>query len=259
MNPDKRYQGVLESSTPELLLRARCSDTQSVSDISTKRYNGQAAQDYFVRKVLKDKRNGTFLEIGSRDPIDINNTYPLEKELGWRGFMVEYDTSFEPLYREHRPNSIHLMRDATTINYKEEFEKHNFPKDIDYLQIDLEVSNGSTLLTLLRLEEQVFKTHRFAVVTFEHDIYGVQFATEQGKELHRKTREISRKVFLKHGYIPVFLDVQNIDPLNVDCPFHFPFEDWWVHPELVDMKYIEKITTTGTIKFTDIVNILDSM
>jgi hypothetical protein len=225
----------------------------------TAKYNGQAAQDYFVRKVLKDKRDGTFLEIGSRDPVEINNTYPLEKDLGWRGFMVEYDTSFEPLYREHRPNAIPLMRDATTINYKEEFEKHNFPKDIDYLQIDLEAGNGSTLLTLLRLEEQVFNTHRFATVTFEHDIYGVQFATTQeAKETHIKTRELSRKIFLKHGYTPVFFDVQseNLEnPLDTNI---YPFEDWWVHPELVNMDYIKKIANPKSIKFREIVNILDA-
>ena len=42
-------------------------------------YNGQIAQDYFVMKVLKEKRNGTFVEIGSNHPTCINNTYILEK------------------------------------------------------------------------------------------------------------------------------------------------------------------------------------
>lgn len=225
---------------------------------SDTRYNGQAAQDYFVRKVLKDKRNGTFLEIGSRDPIDINNTYPLEKELGWRGFMVEYESKYEPLYRQHRPNSIPLMCDATTINYKEEFEKHNFPKDIDYLQIDLEVANGSTLNTLLRLEEQVFSSYKFATVTFEHDIYALKYADDKTKDFFKKTRDVSRKVFFKHGYVPFFFDVQSVEFENIDQPFHFPFEDWWVHPDLVDMDYVERVSTSGSMKFTDIVKLLDS-
>lgn len=223
------------------------------------RYNGQAAQDYFVRKVLKDKRNGTFLEIGSRDPVEINNTYPLEKELGWRGFMVEYETKYEPLYREHRPNAIPLMRDATTINYKEEFEKHNFPKDIDYLQIDLEAGNGSTLLTLLRLEEQVFNTHRFAVVTFEHDIYQVLSASESDREMYIRTREKSRDIFTKHGYARVFFDVQSENLMNPSDPNIYPFEDWWVHPDLVDIDYIRKIANPKSLRFREIVNILDSV
>lgn len=42
-------------------------------------YNGQALQDEFVLTVLNNKKNGYFLEIGSYDPIIINNTYILEK------------------------------------------------------------------------------------------------------------------------------------------------------------------------------------
>lgn len=38
-------------------------------------YLGQAQQDKFVLNVLKDKRNGYFLEIGSNHPIHINNSY----------------------------------------------------------------------------------------------------------------------------------------------------------------------------------------
>jgi hypothetical protein len=53
------------------------------------KYFGGAAQDYFVRKVLKDKTYGTFVEIGSNHPVLVNNTYILEAGLGWTGFMVE--------------------------------------------------------------------------------------------------------------------------------------------------------------------------
>ena len=42
-------------------------------------YLGQAQQDKFVLNVLNEKKNGYFLEIGSNHPININNTYLLEK------------------------------------------------------------------------------------------------------------------------------------------------------------------------------------
>ena len=38
-------------------------------------FNGQAEQDKFVLNMLKNKKNGFFLEIGSHDPVQINNTY----------------------------------------------------------------------------------------------------------------------------------------------------------------------------------------
>lgn len=42
-------------------------------------FNGQAEQDKFVLNILKNKKKGFFLEIGSNHPIKINNSYILEK------------------------------------------------------------------------------------------------------------------------------------------------------------------------------------
>jgi len=43
-------------------------------------YQGDAKQDVFVVNVLNKKKNGFFLEIGSAQPKDNNNTYVLEKD-----------------------------------------------------------------------------------------------------------------------------------------------------------------------------------
>jgi len=185
-------------------------------------YGGQAQQDKFVLNVLKEKRAGYFLEIGSNHPISINNTYILEKNYDWNGIMVEYNAAFLPLYIQHRPNSIHIINDATIIDYKTIFETNNVPNAVDYLQIDLEVSNGSTLQTLQKLDADVFDLYTFATVTFEHDIYCST----------NNTREKSRAIFEKRGYIRVFDDVANGGN---------PFEDWYVHPTLVDMQYVNHL------------------
>ena len=49
----------------------------------------QASQDIFVRALTNNKKNGTFLEIGSNDPITHNNTYVLENE-NLKGFYLIY-------------------------------------------------------------------------------------------------------------------------------------------------------------------------
>jgi hypothetical protein len=183
--------------------------------------NSQCAQDLFVLAALNKKRDGTFVEIGSNDPVTINNTYVLESEFGWRGVMVEYDPVHLASYLEKRTKSHHVIQDATKIDYISEFQKANMPYAIDYLQIDLEVDNKSTLDTLIRLDETVFDTYTFAVVTFEHDIYRGDYFD---------TRRISREIFARRGYVCVFKDV-GADGL--------PFEDWYVHPTLVDMSHIE--------------------
>ena len=43
--------------------------------------------------------------------------------------------------------------------------------------------------------------------------------------------EKSREIFEKRGYICVFKDINN-KGVN-------PYEDWYVHPDLVDMNYIK--------------------
>ena len=192
-------------------------------------YFGQAQQDKFVSNILKQKRNGYFLEIGSNHPVNINNTYVLEKEYGWKGIMVEYEAEYLPLYKEHRPNSIHIIDDATTLDYKGLFERNSMPLSFDYLQIDLHVSNRSTLKVLQNLDSNIFDTYKFATVTFEHDIYD----TKDDNELPEFTRDISRAIFKKRGYVRVFEDINN-QGVN-------PFEDWYVHPDLVDMNYVNKL------------------
>lgn len=205
---------------------------------SMKSYNGQSAQDLFVLKCLNYKRNGTFLEIGSNDPIYINNSYLLEKDYGWKGYMVEYEARFLPLYKLHRPGSKYIIDDATDIEYKPICD--DLGKDIDYLQIDLEVSNESTINTLRKVHAEAMKEHRFAVITFEHDIYVGDYFN---------TRQESRDIFESEGYSRVFSDVK-----NKDCEY----EDWYVHPALVDMSYIDKIRRSSPLEYTEIVSILES-
>ena len=138
--------------------------------------------------------------------------------------MVEHDATYLPLYQKHRPNSIHIIEDATKIDYKNVFETNNMPVSLDYLQIDLEADNGSTIKTLQKLDSEIFDTYKFATVTFEHDIYHTNFGN---------TRAESRDIFFNRGYVRVFDDI-NHQGVN-------PFEDWYVHPDLVDMDYVNQL------------------
>ena len=204
-------------------------------------YYGQVAADYFVANILKHKKNGYFVEIGSNHPINNNNSYKLESEYNWKGIMVEYDSGYLPKYQELRPNSIHIINDARSVNYLEELKKANFPKDIDFLQIDLDVDNRSTLDVLEKMNSTVFSEYKFATVIFETDIYRGDYFN---------TREKSREIFENNGYVRVFSDVMLALPeIGLgDCSF----EDWYVHPDLVDMTIINSIKQSQPIHFKDI-------
>lgn len=195
--------------------------------------NSQAGQDLFVLSCLNYKRNGTFLEIGSNDPININNSYLLERDYGWKGVMIEYEPSFLPAYRLHRPNSTHVIANATEIDYRSCCAA--LPKEIDYLQIDLEVENESTIATLRKIRSELMDTHTFATVTFEHDIYRGDFFS---------TRSESRYIFNMKGYVRVFSDVKHTNSA---------FEDWYVHPTLVDMNYVDSIKSDTSLEYDEII------
>ena len=158
--------------------------------------------------------------------------------------MIEQDTSFLDEYKTVRPNSYYLLDDATKINFLEEFKKVNFPKVIDYLQIDLEISNRTTLTTLENLNNQVMDTYKFAIITFEHDLYASKY---YGSEDLFDIRKISREIFENRGYLRVFSDVKNQGN---------PYEDWYIHPDLVDMNFVYKIINNQSLEHTEIINII---
>lgn len=207
--------------------------------------NSQASQDIFVREITRHKKNGTFIEIGSNNPVICNNTYILENEYNYRGIMVEYDSSFETSYKIYRPNSIHIIGDAQTVDYKSILDTNSFPTNIDYLQIDLDVDNKSTLNVLELFNQTVLPYYKFATITFEHDIYRGDYFN---------TREISRQIFSDNGYVLLFPDV-SLHWEGRDCQF----EDWYVHPDLVSTDIINKIKSDISLTHEQIVSILQTI
>lgn len=198
----------------------------------------QAQQDVFILNILKGKKDGFFVELGSNDPIIINNTYLLENQFNWKGIMIEYDEKYLDKYKETRPNSIHVINDATLIDYNELFLKNDVPLNIDYLQVDLEPGNGSTLKLLELFDSSgIFNKYKFAVVTFEHDIYQTSNPdlSDKEKQVFIDTKNKSIEIFKKNGYIMVFENINDKRDLSV------AFEDWYVHPDLVDMNYINQL------------------
>jgi hypothetical protein len=163
--------------------------------------------------------------------------------------MVEWDQSFLPAYQARRPLAYYRMGDASTFKYDQILEELRFPHQIDYLQIDLDVDNRSTLTTLEIFDQTVFDKYTFGVVTFEHDIYRGNFFN---------TQQESRKIFDKHGYVRLFSNVSVF--LNGQC---YAFEDWYAHPAVIDKVLIKKIKehpeNTETIDNTKCIEIIRSV
>ncbi len=184
----------------------------------------QVFQDMFVLSMLNGKKNGTFLEIGGAKPFERNNTALLEEKFGWNGVSIELDKTFTEEYISKRPNIKVINENALDINY-EKLLKENFnTKVVDYLQLDIEPANN-TYECMLKIP---FDEYKFAVITYEHDYY---------IDVTKSYRDKSRKFLRDNGYVLVAND---ISPEGKST-----FEDWWVHPDLVDNKILDIMMDTS--------------
>lgn len=176
----------------------------------------QAFQDIFTLSVLNGKKNGTYVEIGGDHPVIISNTYLLETSFDWNGVSFEIDENKVNQYNPLRRNKC-ICADATTFDYNKFFIENNFPKQIDYLQVDIEPA----WQTLNALKSLPLDDYRFSVITYETDIY------KDGPDAGEEAMEI----LLSKGYE---LLVRNVANQNN------PYEDWYVDPNAVDQNIISK-------------------
>jgi len=67
----------------------------------------QFGQDQFLDQELFGGAEGLFfVEIGSADPVQINNTYFLETQRGWRGLLIEARPSACEQLRSQRASEV---------------------------------------------------------------------------------------------------------------------------------------------------------
>lgn len=180
--------------------------------------HSQIFQDMFVLHSLNMKKNGFYLEIGAGDYEYGNNTLLLERDYNWSGLALDINKTFVLNYNKNRKNPCHLM-DARDFDYKS-----NLPEIVDYLQLDCDPPN----ITYEILEKLPFDSVKFRVITYEHDYYNDET---------QSFREKSRKFLNERGYKMV---AGNITP---DRGHQCPFEDWWVHPDLVDKMVVRESDT----------------
>ena len=181
----------------------------------------QAFQDMFVLSILNGKKNGTYVEIGADHGVIISNTYLLETQFEWKGVSLEIDQEKVNGYNSLRKNKC-ICNDAIEFDYKTFFEENDYPKQIDYLQVDIEPA----WQTLKALKSLPLDKYRFSVITYETDVY------KDGPDAGEEAMEI----LLSHGYELVVRNVANLNN---------PYEDWYVDPNVVDSEIVNKFIQKG--------------
>jgi hypothetical protein len=163
-------------------------------------------QESFVIDRLKSKKHGYYVEIGGFDAIEHSNTYLLETQYSWSGVSLEIVNYRVEAYNKIRKNPC-LLADATTYDIRPYFVDNAWPKQIDYLQVDIEPAYN-TLAALMNMPMD----YRYSVITFEHDRY----VTAEND----KYQQIAYDFLAANGYRRVAHNVNNL-------------EDWYVDPTVI--------------------------
>lgn len=188
----------------------------------------QSMQDMFVLSVLDGKRNGAYVEIGADKPRVINNSYLLESQYDWSGVSFEIKSDKVDYFNTIRKNKC-ICADATKFDYKSLFDERNYPKQIDYLQLDCDPPQ----ITLGCLKKLPIEDYRFSVITFETDLYagGQDVQTEHWK------------ILTSLGYQRVVKNIKNEGN---------PYEDWWIDP-LVIGEHMWKQFLNQNVEFSEVI------
>ena len=143
----------------------------------------------------------------------------LEQRFVWTGLGIDYNQNFVTEYGQHRTNPC-ICVDATKVDYDKLLAKIAVDGVVDYLQVDCEPPKVTfDVLMCVPLDK-----YKFRVISYEHDYYA---------DVSRSYRAKSRRYLQSFGYQLVVPDV-SVDGIS-------SFEDWWVHPDLVDEKTIEAL------------------
>jgi len=197
-------------------------------------YKSQIGQDRFVTEVLNNKLNGYFVDIGAGHPKEINNTFYLEKKLGWNGLSIDMGPENEFCHIEAGTTKHEFLNlwettrssefvcgNALKLDYEKLFDERSVPETIDYLSIDLEPAD-ITYECLLKIP---FEKYKFKIVTFEHDLYR---DPENNIKYLNGARDFLKKFNLVPLNVKKFLKSCGYDTHRISIQ-----EDWFLNVELL--------------------------
>tara|TARA_Y100000004_G_scaffold33963_1_gene36197 strand:+ start:3193 stop:4020 length:828 start_codon:yes stop_codon:yes gene_type:complete len=205
--------------------------------------------------------NKKFLDIGASSAVLGNNTYLLEKELGWDGLCFDLREEGDRVTAttftnqggtyEERGTKLHNV-DCTTPLFLNTLKENGFCEIVDYISMDVDAASLAALSNLVEIGGCIFK-----FLTYEHDYH---YSLNHDIALRRRTdipqgtlneetevyesgsedlwtqpfskegidaRKYKAKDILRNkGYLLLFEDVS----FETGGGLH-PMEDWWINPQ----------------------------
>lgn len=181
-------------------------------------------KEEFILNILNNKRNGFYVELGGSHSTENSNTYNLETYYDWDGFSIELLPELQKEYSANRRNPC-VLGDAMKFDYLTHFNQNNFPKQIDFMSVNIDPGYnnntgrmlGNPAQSLLGLIALPLSIYRFTIIMFEHD----SLQHYKNESIRDAQREI-------------------LDALGYSLVIRTPFEDWWIDPKIIPYSQYKK-------------------
>ena len=136
-------------------------------------HSSQFGEDKKIIKLFKEKRNGTYLDLGCFHPIRQNNTYLLHK-LGWKGINIDLNPVSIELFNIARPKDINI---CMAISRKKGSKNLFFDHELSSLNT---ISKNHTLFLKeafgkKNLKKKIIKTNTLNNILKENKIKKIDF------------------------------------------------------------------------------------
>jgi len=136
-------------------------------------HSSQFGEDKKIIKLFKEKRNGTYLDLGCFHPIRQNNTYLLHK-MGWKGINIDLNPVSIELFNIARPKDINI---CMAISRKKGSKNLFFDHELSSLNT---ISKNHTLFLKeafgkKNLKKRLIKTNTLNNILKENKIKKIDF------------------------------------------------------------------------------------
>lgn len=198
--------------------------------------------DLIVNYILKNKKNGFYIDVGAQHPIENNNTYILHKK-GWRGINIDLDKRNIRLFNNVRSEDINLNFAVSSMETEQElyFYHDGSPintlekKVADYQRAKIKETKKISTTTL----NKILKNYKIPVVDYLNiDVEGHEIDVLRGFDIKSYSPQVVSVEFLDLNQPNLEIKNNNIDRvLSSDIYKYMIKNDYdfvnWSHADLI--------------------------
>lgn len=217
---DINYNHVYSSKIGYLLLMNFLKSSKYIYNNYNIESFSEFGQDNIVIDILKNKKNGYFIDVGCCHPFKNNNSYTFEKNLEWCGIGFDTKVEWDNLWITSRKmtKKYGTIKSNITPNGEDCCNILKNVESIDFVSIDIDGGENEIFLQLMKLQ---IKPKIFII---EHDIYRKN-RLKKVKTTHEILNKNGYKYLVSIGVDDVFVK-ENLDLFNYNENYGYNIKEF---------------------------------